>query len=176
MNSLVHHIHHVSTWVQNQKSNYGLNLKTNEPHVSLLPEADFLMGLVTAVVADTLVTTTAVANTSTSVYVNQRELWQQRHGFSVFSQRGKWVHFDSQLPLTTEIAGVHRRLTGKSPVSRPDGLWTNGDRHTKGWSALLNVHNQGKEETWGREGRRERPEPYWLIEEVRHGSLTAWNC
>lgn len=89
MNSLVHHIHHVSTWVQNQKSNYGLNLKTNEPRVFLLPEADFLMGLVTAVVADTLVTTTAVANTSTSVYVNQRELWQQRHGFSVFSQRGK---------------------------------------------------------------------------------------
>lgn len=87
MNSLVHHVHHVSTWVQNQKSNYGLNLKTNEPHVSLLPEADFLMGLVTAVVADTLVTTTAVANTSTfCVRESKRIMATKAWFFCLFSE------------------------------------------------------------------------------------------
>lgn len=48
---------------------------------------------------------------------------------------------------------------GKSPVSRPDVLWTNGDRHTEVWSTLMDDHNQGKKENQGREGKKERPQP-----------------
>lgn len=48
---------------------------------------------------------------------------------------------------------------GKSPVSRPDVLWTNGDRHTEVWSTLMDGHYQGKKENQGREGKKERPQP-----------------
>lgn len=104
-------------------TDYGLNLKTKEPSVSLLLELDFLMALVTAMVADALVTTTAMANTSNlCVRELKRHCGNKGVVFLSFLRGINEFCFDSQLPLTTKIAGIHRRLKGTSPVSRPDAL------------------------------------------------------
>lgn len=76
------------------------------------------------------VTNTVVANTSTYMYVSQRETVANGGMVSLVFLRGiNEFHPESQIPLATKVAGMHRWLKGKSPISRPDVLRTNGQAH-----------------------------------------------